>query len=70
MFLQEGIDSEALAALGNEELKELGVLRMGDRAKVYCPALHSHLSFPDVFLLAFHSAELHEQFSARASCLP
>ena len=31
---QEGIDSEALAALDDAQLKELGVKRMGDRTKV------------------------------------
>lgn len=36
--LQEGIDSEALAALDDAQLKELGVKRMGDRTKVTCPA--------------------------------
>lgn len=32
--MQEGIDSEALAALDDVQLKELGVKRMGDRTKV------------------------------------
>ena len=32
--LQEGIDSEALAALDDAQLKELGIKRMGDRTKV------------------------------------
>jgi hypothetical protein len=39
-FGQEGIDSEALAALDDSQLKELGVKRMGDRTKVIthgCP---------------------------------
>jgi hypothetical protein len=33
---QEGIDSEELAALDDNQLKELGVKRMGDRTKVSC----------------------------------
>ena len=32
---QEGVDSEALAVLDHVQLKELGINRMGDRAKVY-----------------------------------
>ena len=33
-FLEEGVDVEALSKLDDAQLKELGVLRMGDRAKV------------------------------------
>jgi len=46
--LQEGIDSEALAALDDSQLKELGVKRMGDRTKVTCQfslSLFSHFLF-------------------------
>eukprot|EP00960_Hanusia_phi_P076249 768536-Hanusia_phi.AAC.9 len=34
VFEEEGIDSEALAALNEAQLKQLGVTRMGDRTKV------------------------------------
>jgi len=33
-FEREGVDSEALAALNHAQLKELGVARLGDRAKL------------------------------------
>jgi len=49
--LQEGIDSEALAALDDSQLKELGVKRMGDRTKVACQfSLSLFSSSPSLFL--------------------
>jgi len=41
VFEREGVDSEALAALSNCDLKELGVKRLGDRAKLQANALRS-----------------------------
>jgi hypothetical protein len=41
VFEREGVDSEALAALSNFDLKELGVTRLGDRAKLQANALRS-----------------------------
>ena len=43
---QEGIDSEALAALDDAQLKELGVKRMGDRTKLRAKALGISLPAP------------------------
>jgi len=41
VFEREGVDSEALAALSHCELKELGVTRFGERAKLQANALRS-----------------------------
>jgi len=46
--LQEGIDSEALAALDDAQLKELGIKRMGDRTKVL-PLLFNPSNLTRVF---------------------
>ena len=46
-FREEGIDSEALAALDDSQLKELGVKRMGDRTKLRAKAMG--ISLPDPF---------------------
>lgn len=36
IFREEGIDSEALSCLTDDQLVQLGVKRMGDRTKVAC----------------------------------
>ena len=55
---QEGIDSEALAALDDSQLKELGVKRMGDRTKVACQFSLSLFSSRHSLFLAQSSPDI------------